>query len=614
MLNSHLYIQIFFILFCSNLFAQIIDYSTEITVKNNKLFYTESIEIKISKPSEKHLGEIRLEQNKNNNLNVNEAIIVDRKGNEVRKLKKKEIKSYSSSLADSDFYNDHVTYEFSLHWHTYPYTIKYSYCYSVDQFFYICNWSPLYNNTNTESASLKVILPEHYAVNIKSDSTLAYQKIKEDKLIKHHWTSILIEKPKKEKFAPNRNEIIPHVIIVPKQFNYESNGNQETWSEFGLWVEKLNYGLTELPDTEKDIVKKITGGISDKKETVKRLYHYLQDNTRYINVTIEEGGYKPYPASYVCTNKYGDCKALTIYMQALLKEAGIDSYYTLINAGRTTSKTDIAFPSAQFNHVLLSVPLGKDTLRLENTSKYLPYDYNSTFTQNRKALLVDDEKSRIVSFPAQHIDSLQTQHEYHVTLSENNKAHIEINSLYRGRQFEIINYLKNSASDADKKEFIEESVLINHFSLNEWSILDGKRNDKFVKTNVHGSSNDLIRNIGSLKVITPIHTQIPEMEKPNNRTLPIHISYPRNQAIKTTYSMDWSDNYKVSIPENVFFSSEFGALNVEYEQIDSNTVVVYQNFKLYAGEYPLAKYKAFYQFLENMKKNLKKSAIILSKK
>ena len=127
----------------------------------------------------------------------------------------------------------------------------------------------------------------------------------------------------------------------------------------------------------------------------------MQDNTRYVNVTLGIGGMKPYPAEYVSNNKYGDCKALTNYMKALLQCAGIESYYSTIYAGGTAPGSDpLKCPGQQFNHVILAVPLENDTLWLENTSNTNPFAYPGTFTQNRQALLVDGSKSRLVRTPS----------------------------------------------------------------------------------------------------------------------------------------------------------------------------------------------------------------------
>lgn len=79
-------------------------------------------------------------------------------------------------------------------------------------------------------------------------------------------------------------------------------------------------------------------------------------------------------------------KILSNYTIALLKEAGIKGYYTIIRAGRNARPIQPNFPSNQFNHVIVSVPNGKDTLWLECTSQTNPFGYQGTFTEDRWAL------------------------------------------------------------------------------------------------------------------------------------------------------------------------------------------------------------------------------------
>lgn len=87
-------------------------------------------------------------------------------------------------------------------------------------------------------------------------------------------------------------------------------GDLSTWESYVNWECDLIDGLDQLQENEVQVIKSKVQGIIDTIEMVKTLFHYLQDNFRYVSVNIETGGLKPYPASYVALNKFGDCKGL----------------------------------------------------------------------------------------------------------------------------------------------------------------------------------------------------------------------------------------------------------------------------------------------------------------
>src|SRR5690606_36041786 len=101
----------------------------------------------------------------------------------------------------------------------------------------------------------------------------------------------------------------------------------------------------------------------------------------------------------VAVNNYGDCKALSNYMKALLKEAQIPSQLVIVKAGKNKDLWADFSAIGQANHMILCVPMVKDTVWLECTSQRNPYNYLGSFTGDRNVILVSDEGGKVVKTP-----------------------------------------------------------------------------------------------------------------------------------------------------------------------------------------------------------------------
>ena len=115
----------------------------------------------------------------------------------------------------------------------------------------------------------------------------------------------------------------------PNDFIYYGiKGNLNSWEDYGKWVYSLINGHEVLPDDIRKEIHMMTDGLKADREKVEALYNYLGKTTRYVAVLLGVGGLMPASAASVGQSGYGDCKGLSNYMRAILKEAGIPSYYT----------------------------------------------------------------------------------------------------------------------------------------------------------------------------------------------------------------------------------------------------------------------------------------------
>lgn len=117
------------------------------------------------------------------------------------------------------------------------------------------------------------------------------------------------------------------------------------------------------------LAKKITSGVTDRKEKLRRLYNWVSTNIRYLGIYMGDGGYVPHDAQSILDNHYGDCKDHVVLLEALLKAVEIDSTPALINMGFAYKlpKLPIVTP---FNHVITYVP--EFDLFLDSTAQFAP--------------------------------------------------------------------------------------------------------------------------------------------------------------------------------------------------------------------------------------------------
>jgi len=592
--------------------CQIIDYNTLITAEPGKLITEKSFLIQVNNRQSDWLSDISISYNQGDKLEILEASVLNAHSVPVRTLSKKEITT-RHDISGGSFFEDDWVKEFKLRWNTYPYQVKYRYKITTRRFIQICTWSPLaYFNVPTVNARLKVVYPIDYPVvidspNLPHDSVLVGGK----KILE--WNQTSTPSVSSEPFSPHLWEAAPHVTIVPRQFTYEIPGSLHSWSAFGQWQAQLIAGTDVLPNDEMITVGKLVEGIHSKHEIIRRLYHYLQDNTRYVSVAIDAGGLKPYPASYVSSKKYGDCKGLTIYMKALLATFGISSYYTLVYGDENPKEIRTNFPSQQFNHVILCVPVDRDTVWLENTAGHLPYNYLGTFTQNRKALLVNGTKSQLVTTPKLEPHDVLVRDDFEFTLNIDGDGTGTATKELRGPMFEQYRYLVHSNRKDDIKTLLEKSLSQTGFQLSDFNLTQMDRDSLFLSIHLALHVQGQLRRLGNTFALKPRLSTIPDLDLPKSRKTPVRINYPMNWEHTNVYNLPFLNAYDVTLPANVQLSSRYGSYSTTYQR-NGLAIIVTNGFLLKAGEYPPESYADFQSFFHSIKKSTQESSILLNPK
>jgi len=204
------------------------------------------------------------------------------------------------------------------------------------------------------------------------------------------------------------------VSFAPKAY-VPSNQGFNTWGQIGRWYAQLTVGRRDITPQIRDKTREIVAGANDPLEKIRRLASYVQHGIRYVAIEIGIGGYQPHAAQDVLASGYGDCKDKATLLNTMLREAGIESYYVLINPDRDYLAPDFPSPLG-FNHVILAIRMPHDgvgngifatlphekigpLLLFDPTDSSTPLGYLPPSLQSNYGLLVTDGEGELLKLP-----------------------------------------------------------------------------------------------------------------------------------------------------------------------------------------------------------------------
>jgi hypothetical protein len=497
----------------------------------------------------------------------------------------------------------------------YPETLEVSYEEDISSYITLPNWyiqEAL--EQSVQKSTLKITVDStagfrYLCKNIK----LAPEKSQEGSLQTYAWSVDNLKAVKKEDEAMGWR-LLPSLKFSTKSFDcFGYPGEINSWTNFGKWLHDLSNDICTLSPARIEEIKKMTDTIKKDRDKAKFLYNYMQQSMRYVSIQLGIGGYRPFAATFVDDKKYGDCKALSNYMKALLKAVNIPSYCAIVRAGDNQEPSDFSFPHNDFNHEILCIPFKNDTVWLECTSNKTPFGKLSPFTENRNALLITEDGGKLVNTPKSTAIDNQFNSEEHITLEPDGsaKTHIKILSTgdYRFR------YLENEAQKIDEqKKFWLEQLQIKQpfaFDFNSGKDINYVKQidlnceyDKFC--DVMAGDKQFYR-LSSFKLwANTVLTQ-------DKRTSDFYWDNPLMKSCITT--IDLPQGFEVeSLPSNTSFKFTYGSYDVSYAyDKDKNQVIGKAKFVLNNQLIPAAKYNEMQQFMDDVAHAQNKKLVIKKK-
>ncbi len=587
------------------------DYSLEIESKE-KSNYKGHVVITILKSRADYLSSKSLYYNNFRKIKGFEGYLYDKNGKLLKKLRNRDIKD-ESAVSYGSLFSDSRKKLAGFSCKNYPYTVEFEYEIELEgSLHYPGNIFQVSPDISVEQSTFHVITPIENKLRYK-EFNLSHPVSITTKDGKSHyfWKEKNLYAYDEEPFAPPYYKVQPIVYLAPNNFVMEGyEGSLQSWNDFGKWILQLNKDRQNLPEKTIMMVKEMVRDIETPLEKAKALYEYLQSTTRYVSIQIGIGGLQPFKAEVVEQYKYGDCKALTNYLMSLLRIAGIQSYYTLVNSGRNAPPLIQDFPSFQFDHIILCIPFENDTTWLECTSQTAPFGFLGSFTDDRDVLVITPEGGKIHRTPAYTAKENSQSRKAMIKLSESGDAQADIVTTYAGLQYENIRGIVHKDAASQKKQLYSR-IDIPNFEIKDFSYTLNKKNPP--------------------SGIEKLNLNLPQYASPSSNRLffcpnlmnrfsyiPKKIENRKNNVVTTMryYDIDTvtyilPEGYEPEyIPESTGIKTRFGQYNIEFELKDKELLYI-RRFKTVKDEFSKETYNELRKFLKEIVKHDKSKVILL---
>ncbi|PHQ31237.1 hypothetical protein CJ305_03190 [Leeuwenhoekiella nanhaiensis] len=531
-----------------------------------------------------------------------EAVIYDLMGDEKEKIKKRDFKDYSA-VDGGTLYADNRVLVLDYTPTRYPFTIRFTAETTSETTAFVRPWMPVSTyDTGTQYSRFSIIHKPEDSLHVKATNFEGYDIEVEETPEKTVWTARNLAPVTSEYKSPSFDKRFPRVKAYFDKFYLAGvPGIGGTWEAFGKWM--YNDLIKETQQLDAEVVAEVQNlvkNLPDEEAKVRAVYQYLQDKVRYISVQVEIGGWKPMPAADVHRLSYGDCKALSNYMQSLLNAIGVKSYYTVLFGDPDKESLDTDVVAMQGNHVILGVQLGNEVKFLECTSQQTPFGYMGTFTDDRDVLLLTPEGGKLARTTKYNQEDNLERIVARLKLDVEGNLEGDYSETSKGIFYSPKIYL-----DTKDQKDLSDYYYENFSGIKSLAVSDIKlQNDRdkvIYEEQLKLNARNYASKIGEdyLAKINPFswsNEMIPPRYKDRKSDFVILRGLIRQHEI----TFEIPEGYKLgAIAEPVALEEDFGSYQTQLE-VEGNQVNYTRTFKLNEGTYPVDAYENYREFYKNV--------------
>jgi len=143
------------------------------------------------------------------------------------------------------------------------------------------------------------------------------------------------------------------------------------WGEFGRWYWNLVKDQHRTDPALEAKTRELVRGAATETDKIRAIYDFVSTDIQYSAWEFGVHGFKPYRATKIFAQRFGDCKDKATLIKTMLDLVGIESWPALVRASIRTPALDLSLPLfGHFNHMIVHVPPaeGRAGLWLDGTT------------------------------------------------------------------------------------------------------------------------------------------------------------------------------------------------------------------------------------------------------
>jgi hypothetical protein len=440
--------------------------------------------------------------------------------------------------------------------------------------------------------------------------------------------SDLVSQPREE-LRPAFHELLP--LVWGRWWSPDGARGYEDWNAVGRWYEELSAPVLEDTGESAEIGARLDpSGPEELKASLAEAFAFAARTVRYVSIQIGIGGYLPSSPADVCRLRYGDCKAKSFLMRALVAPWGLASYPVLVRfRSHGPVAADVPSPN-QFNHAIVAIALPEDagedlwaTLDVEGVGRVLfmdptanegsPWDLPDV-VQGTSALLVTPDGGELIRLPDQPPSAAVTTHRLEARIDADGAltAATLVDSWTGNKASDIRHYYAGKPEDDRRRDVLEDlqgrfpGSVVEDYRIEGLSEVEAP-----VVETTRMTGGRLGKRVSTMLILEParsgyglLGTRLP----PPPRRWPLKVGSPREERVHVSIELP-SGWVPEELPEPLRLES--GDMEVETEWAFAAGKLTYRRTaRLLASRVPPERYASFRDALSRLQQE-RASAVVL---